>query len=248
MDNLQRVFYYNLQRVFNYNGNNVRTVVIDGTPWFVAKDVCVALGIVNHRDAVSRLSESMKKGDVGISDAMGRLQPMIIISEPGVYKLVFRSTKPEAERFANWVASEVLPAIRKTGTYGLPAIKSPTQGLLHAVQIMAAQEQKLKQLEESQKIIQHRIDTLDNVNTVGDKRQRLNAMVRKYAHLTGFSFARAWRDFTATYNTAYRTNLMLLIANHPTQGLTIPAYLEETERLDDALRVAGKMIELAKGA
>lgn len=233
-----------LQRVFDYQGATVRTVVVDGDPWFVAKDVCEVLGIANHRDATSRLS-SVMKGDVGISDTIGRIQNMTIVSEPGLYKLLFRSTKPEAEKFANWVASDVLPAIRKTGAY--VAVETPTQALLQTVQLLATQEQKLLKLEQEMTATKHRVDNLDAVNIKGDKQQRLNAMIRKYALDNGLAFSVAWRHFVQAFNTSYRTNLQLLKTNYP-KKVSTPQYLAAADRLDDALRVADKMLNISEGA
>lgn len=105
--------------LFNFDGSQVRTINKDGDPWFVAKDVCAVLAIANHNDATSRLGNSMKSV-VGVSDPHGRQQDTLVLNEAGVYKLAFRSNKPEAERFTDWLASEVLPAIRKTGAYSLP--------------------------------------------------------------------------------------------------------------------------------
>lgn len=102
--------------LFQYQQKQVRTVYIDGQIWFVAKDVCEVLEIVNHSDAVSKLSDKMRRG-VGVTDPIGREQNTIVISEAAVYKLAFRSNKPEAERFTDWVAGEVIPEIRKTGRY-----------------------------------------------------------------------------------------------------------------------------------
>jgi len=103
-------------KLFQYQHKRVRSLTIDGQIWFVAKDVCEVLEIVNVRDAVSRLSDNQKRG-VGITDAIGREQKSYVISESGVYKLAFRSNKPEAERFTDWLANDVIPEIRKTGQY-----------------------------------------------------------------------------------------------------------------------------------
>ena len=101
--------------VFNFKGNNVRTTTIDKEPWFVAAEVCKALEISNPRMAVTRLDDD-EVTSVSFSD--GGLQRKInIVSESGLYALVIRSNKPEAREFRKWVTGEVLPAIRKTGTY-----------------------------------------------------------------------------------------------------------------------------------
>ena len=97
---------------------NLRGFMINDDPWFVAIDVCRALDIKNSRHAVSRLSKD-EKDDVVISDAIGRAQKMTIINEPGLYRLIFTSRKPEAEKFKWWVYHEVLPSIRKTGFYSV---------------------------------------------------------------------------------------------------------------------------------
>ncbi len=102
---------------FQFNDQQVRTVVRDGAPWFVAKDVCDVLEIANTRDAVANLDDDEKLVSVIPTSAQNR--EMNIISEPGLYRLVLRSDKPQAEPFMDWVTEEVLPSIRKTGSYSL---------------------------------------------------------------------------------------------------------------------------------
>lgn len=104
---------------FAFEENLVRVVDVDGEPWFAGKDVCSALGIKDHHQALEKLDDD-ERGGCSVPTPMGN-QNMIIISEAGVYRLVFRSTKPEAERFKRWLAHDVLPAIRKTGSYTLPS-------------------------------------------------------------------------------------------------------------------------------
>lgn len=84
-------------------------------PWFVAKDVCAVLDIINDCDAVSNLDDDERS--VGITDTLGGHQQMMTISESGLYSLIFRSRKPEAKRFRKWITSEVLPSIRNTSGY-----------------------------------------------------------------------------------------------------------------------------------
>lgn len=107
-----------LPQAFTFNASNqqVRTVVIDGKPFFVAKDVCAILGISNHKDAVSRLDDDERDG-VGITDPIGRQQQVSVVNESGLYHLIFQSRKPEAKAFRKWVTSEVLPSLRKSGKY-----------------------------------------------------------------------------------------------------------------------------------
>lgn len=103
-------------RMFEYHDRQLRTTEIDGEIWFVAKDVCEVLEIVNVSAAVSGLPDEYKRA-VGHTDSIGRPQQMTVISEAGVYRLAFRSSKPEAKKFTDWVTGEVIPQIRKTGKY-----------------------------------------------------------------------------------------------------------------------------------
>lgn len=123
----------NLQ-IFNYQSSNVRTIIKNGQPWFVAKDICDILEINSVTDSVKRLSETMKATSI-VSTQFGDKE-MNVISEAGVYKLVFTSRKPEAEKFTDWVASEVIPSIRKTGSYSTNQFNIP-QTLPEALRLAA---------------------------------------------------------------------------------------------------------------
>lgn len=99
----------------------VRNMMIKGEPWFIGKDVCDALDIVNNRDAILRLDEDEKKNGVGITDTVGRKNFATLVNESGLYSLMFQSNKPKAKQFRKWVTSEVLPSIRKFGFYVHPS-------------------------------------------------------------------------------------------------------------------------------
>ncbi|MBM3928794.1 MAG: hypothetical protein FJ335_10095 [Sphingomonadales bacterium] len=101
---------------FGFGEQLVRAFDRDGAAWFVGNDVCKALDIGNSRDALGRLEED-ERGCVGITDAIGRTRETTIISESGVYALIFTSRKEAAKRFRRWVTQEVLPAIRTTGRF-----------------------------------------------------------------------------------------------------------------------------------
>lgn len=100
----------------------VRVVDVNGEPWFVAADICAALELNNTSMAVAGLDDDER----GISevDTRGGKQSATVISESGLYSLVLRSRKPEAKQFKRWITHDVLPAIRKTGSYGsgIPAL------------------------------------------------------------------------------------------------------------------------------
>ena len=110
---------------FNFNEHAVRVIQIEDAPWFVATDVAESLGYKSPKDAASYLDDD-EKGSAIVRPPGGD-QKLTVINESGLYALVLRSRKPEARKFAKWVTSEVLPAIRKTGKYERTALPYTAQ-------------------------------------------------------------------------------------------------------------------------
>jgi prophage antirepressor-like protein len=104
-----------LALTFEFEGYQARIILRDGEPWWVLADVCAVLEIANPRDVAARLDDDEK--GVGNTDTPGGPQEMLIVSEPGLYKILQTSRKPEAKRFDRKVRHEVLPEIRRTGMY-----------------------------------------------------------------------------------------------------------------------------------
>lgn len=104
---------------FAFGEQLVRIADQNGEPWFVGADVCASLGVSKARNALSRLPDD-EKGALNVGTPGGE-QQMIIISEPGMYRLVLTSRTEKAEAFKKWVVSEVLPSLRRTGRYEMPA-------------------------------------------------------------------------------------------------------------------------------
>lgn len=104
---------------FTYEGATVRAITVDGEPWFVARDICDALELPNLTMAMQRLAADEK--GVNRIDTLGGPQQMAVVSESGMYALVLRSDKPKAESFRRWITRDVVPTIRKTGSYTAPA-------------------------------------------------------------------------------------------------------------------------------
>lgn len=126
-------------QTFNFNSNPVRTLTDENSdPWFVAKDVCDILGLENSRKATAEL-DSDEKNTVTISDGIAGNPNRTIISEPGLYKLIMRSRKPEAKEFQRWVTHEVLPQIRKTGGY-IPTTNADDDMTILAKAVLVAQK------------------------------------------------------------------------------------------------------------
>ena len=113
----------------------VRTVTINEEPWFVGKDVAGALGYSNHRDTLSKRVDEEDKG-VANCDTLGGSQEMVIINESGLYSMIFGSKLESAKRFKHWVTSEVLPSLRKTGSYEMPKKNVPKRLPLSSVNMM----------------------------------------------------------------------------------------------------------------
>ncbi|MDD0943619.1 BRO-N domain-containing protein [Xylella fastidiosa] len=126
---------------FDFHSHVVRVVMRDGNPWFVATDVCTALGyrnpskaIADHLDDDERSNEQLDRSRMG--------SKAVIISESGLYALILRSRKPEARKFAKWVTSEVLPSIRKTGSYSTTGTMV-NDDVLYAIWILCGQFKSL---------------------------------------------------------------------------------------------------------
>ena len=121
---------------FDFESHPVRIVTgTDGQPHFVAADICDALQIVEVHRSVARLDDDEKGRHIVTTP--GGPQEMTVVNEAGLYNLILRSRKPEAKRFKRWVTHEVLPSIRKTGSYAVPgsvaALPAPTQDRVTAI-------------------------------------------------------------------------------------------------------------------
>ena len=132
--------------VFHYKSSEVRTVELNGEPWFVLKDVCAVLGISNHKMTAQRL-DADEVSLTDITDSMGRQQETTVINESGLYNVILRSDKPEAKPFRKWVTSEVLPSIRKTGSYTMPKLSKEMQAIFLLDDRTQKQEARLTALE-----------------------------------------------------------------------------------------------------
>ncbi|MGG0718724.1 phage antirepressor [Robertmurraya massiliosenegalensis] len=134
-----------LQRIFDFQGEELRMVIQNEEPWFVAKDVCEILEIHNSRHALTRL-EPEEKADVVLNDGRQN-RSYSIVNESGLYELIFASRKPEAKVFKKWVKQDVLPSIRKHGTYMTPqkieeVLLNPDTIITLATQLKVEQEKR----------------------------------------------------------------------------------------------------------
>lgn len=206
-------------KIFNNSEfGNIRTVEIDGKPYFVGKDVANALGYSNPRDAISRHCKGVVKHD---SFKEGG-QLIALISEGDMYRLITHSKLESAERFEIWVFDEVLPTIRKTGGY-----LNNTDLFINTYFDDIPEEQKnlvrtcLVSIEEKQKKInnlQKENDLLSQKVLQWADRPLINSIVIAYAHSLDGDFRKAWTDFKKELLYQHSINL----------NSRITAYLNQT--------------------
>jgi anti-repressor protein len=136
-----------LPQIFEFDNHTVRTIEKDGDVWFVAKDVAEILGYKNPQEAVRTHCKSVTS--IGVSDSLTLDPQTNIIPERDIYRLVMKSKLPSAEKFENWVVSDVLPAIRKTGSYhNIPQPFAGALKLAYEQQLLI--DAQVKQLSEAQ--------------------------------------------------------------------------------------------------
>ena len=154
----------NLQIFKSEEFGEVRTVTIDNEPWFVGKDVAVALGYKNTKDALATHIDACDKimgsqnATLSIKDSMGREQYPTWINESGLYALIFGSKLESAKRFKHWVTSEVLPSIRKNGGY-IAGQENMTDDELLEKAVLVAQ----RKIAERDAIIQNQIKQIEEM-------------------------------------------------------------------------------------
>ena len=177
----------NQLKVFkNLEFGQVRTMEVNGEPMFCLTDVCKALELTNSRSVAERLED-----DERCKLDLPRQGETWFITESGLYAVILRSDKPNAKKFRKWITSEVIPSIRKTGTYSATTLPPQFQLMQGLLDQMAEQEQRLQGVE----------TFCSNVKEVmaapiGDWREEMNSHVRKIAKSSGI-------DYRALYTELY---------------------------------------------
>lgn len=154
-------------QIFKYEDNDVRTVDLNGEPWFVGKDVAAVLEYSNPRKA---LADHVDQEDKGVTkcDTLGGVQELTIINESGLYSLILSSKLPTAKQFKRWVTSEVLPSIRKNGGYiagqeQLTPSELMAKALLVANKTLAEREARISELTVQNAIMQPKAEYFDEL-------------------------------------------------------------------------------------
>lgn len=174
----------------------IRTVILNGDPWFVAKDVCDILGTTNPTMAMEGL-EDFERAKFNL----GRQGEANIISESGFYTLVLRSRKPIAKPFRIWVTSEVLPTIRKTGKYVAHSenkVESILEDMGCNMKIVYAQINNMEEILGEQNVMLNQV--VDNMTLATRQQQRIyNAAKDRINHLLGGAHSKIYKENSKSY-------------------------------------------------
>lgn len=156
-------------QIFNYQNNEVRTVDLNGEPWFVLKDVCNTLNISNQRDVQERLDpDEVGRFDLPHPQNPEKTIEMVCVNESGLYHVILRSDKQEAKPFRKWVTYEVLPSIRKNGGYiagqeQLTPEELMAKALLVANKTLAEREARISELTVQNNIMAPKAEYFDEL-------------------------------------------------------------------------------------
>lgn len=171
----------NLQIFNNPQFGQVRTLEVNNLPYFVGRDIATALGYSNPVSAISQHVDIEDIVKHAIPDSQGFNQKTTLINESGVYSLVFGSKLPTAKAFKRWVTSEVLPSIRKSGSYSLETSLSPAELLLRQSQLLVENERKMQELESKQKTLESELAEVKQRTTANLDQSTIVAYVSRNA-------------------------------------------------------------------
>lgn len=185
-----------IQLFQNTELGTVRTIIIDGEPWFVAKDVCDILGIQNPTDALNKQLEDFERARFNL----GRQGEANIISESGFYTLVLRSRKPIAKSFRIWVTCEVLPSIRKTGKYESPA-NTTMENLLAPLADIKTMYAQVNHIEDTMNELNNVLVQVINYTTINYQQQNelLQLARKRVNYLLGGTQSALYKKHSRTY-------------------------------------------------
>lgn len=235
----------------------LRTVEIDGEPWFVGKDVAAALGYTNSRDAIATHVFADDKGVESI-DTLGGRQKMTIINESGLYALVFGSRLKIAKDFKHWVTSEVLPSIRKNGAYirnqeNMTPAEIVARGLIAAQKIIEERKKEIVHLNNRcGRLTQTIAEKQDVINAISrnvpapTKRMMLNRVMRRRSPELAQS---RWSYLYARFDEIYHKNVKIRMKNYNAEPghrkcYSILDFIEKVlNMLDELYDLAVKLFE-----
>lgn len=236
----------------------LRTVEIDGEPWFVGKDVAAALGYTKERNALDKHVDKDDALKRGVTDSMGRTQQMTIINESGLYSLILSSKLPSAKEFKHWVTSKVLPSIRKNGAYirnqeNMTPAEIVARGLIAAQKIIEEREKEIAHLNNRcGRLTQTIAEKQDVINAISrnvpapTKRMMLNRVMRRRSPELAQS---RWSYLYARFDEIYHKNVKIRMKNYNAEPghrkcYSILDFIEKVlNMLDELYDLAVKLFE-----
>lgn len=236
----------------------LRTIEIDGEPWFVGKDVAAALGYTKERNALDKHVDKDDALKRGVTDSMGRTQQMTIINESGLYSLILSSKLPSAKEFKHWVTSEVLPSIRKNGAYirnqeNMTPAEIVARGLIAAQKIIEEREKEIAILNGRCGLLTQAVDDKqDIINAISrnvpapTKRMMLNRVMRRRSPELAQS---RWSYLYARFDEIYHKNVKIRMKNYNAEPghrkcYSILDFIEKVlNMLDELYDLAVKLFE-----
>lgn len=232
----------------NKDFGQIRAELINNEPYVMLADVCKALDIANVSYTRTRLKED-GVCSTKVIDSLGREQVATFINESNLYKVIFQSRKPNAEKFTDWVVEEVLPSIRKHGAYMTPekleeVLLNPDTLIRLATDLKTEREKRLqaeRQLEHKTEVIKGVTDDID----IYTKRNVLNKVVR----YKGANFAERWNELYDRFREVYSIDLKArcegynLKQQKKKDELSVIKYAEQFGYLDKLYKIALKLYE-----
>lgn len=221
--------------------------------FMTAEQIGQALEYAYPRESINKIyernSERLSKMslEVELTSEAG-MRTTRIFNEKGIYEIARKSNQTKADLFYDWVY-EAIEEIRKTGSFQHKP-KSQAELSLIMAQSLVQQEQRMKDLERQLFIANERINNIDKVDIAGDEQQKFNKLIRAHARKSGRTFQQAYRDFKGAFNVAFHTNTTMLHENYMMKNkkCTLPEFLVATNRIEDAIRVADKMLNESQSA
>lgn len=231
--------------VFSYRGKEVRAIIDEnGNPWFIGNEICNILEYANSRKAIADHCKHVKllKGNesLHLTDSPRGIS---IIPESDLYRLIMRSKLPSAEKFQDWVTEEVLPTIRKTGSYSSKP-KTVAEQLLGQAQLLVEMESRLNKIEERiEKQGAHLSTKADLVGILPETnpktlRANLNQILRTYAQNNNLDYHAPWIEL---YREFYYRNNCNLSVRAKNAKMKILDYAEQEGILEDLAALATEM-------
>jgi prophage antirepressor-like protein len=240
-------------QMFEFDGHQIRIEDRNGDPWFVAKDVCVALGISKYRDVCLRLDDDERASIV--VDTPGGKQKMLVVSESGVYDITYRSNHSKAKSFQRLVRKEIIPSIRKTGSYSLDRLKQPetplevlsvqSEMIRSVVKEMINQDRQIRdnnnrilalekhnrEAEESLKHVERSSLELPEKSV----RSKVNELVRSYCLSNNLKYSDVWGRVYAEFRYRYSIDIKRRAKN---RGMKVLDLVADMDKMDELFAVA----------